>query len=349
MKSIRFVQNGKGQLEPVALRSTVGLSLLNANGDVNSSGLGFQVAIDTLTYIKKQITEQKFYEVPVADYIPMVVGEGAFSQNLLTNLTFSNSDNFESGNINMGEGGSRLAEVDASVATKTIKVINWAKSIGYTIFDIEQALMSNNWDRIESLHRARATNWQLGLQEIAFLGSRVDTAVPGLFTNSNVTVDTTTITKLINSMTATELDTFVRALIATYRAATNYSAMPDTFVIPEDDWLGLPALTPGTVGTYPYPRITYLEEAFKRVAGQGFRVLPSAYGIPANNASRSGLNKHLYALYRKDPTSIRMDVPVDYTTTQPNTLNNFSFQDVGYGQYTGVQVLRNLEMIYFQF
>lgn len=336
-------------MEPNALRSTQGLSLLNANGDVSSTGLGFQIAIDTLTYIKKQVTEQKFYQVAIADYLPVAVGDGAFAQNLLTNLQFDNSDNFETGNIRSGESGSRLASADASVASKTIKVVNWAKSIGYTLFDIEQALMANNWDLIMAKETSRKKNWDLGLQEIAFIGSKSDTAVTGLFNNANVTIDTTTITKLINSMSATEFATFVAALIAGYRSAVNYSAFPDTFVIPEDDFLGLTTLTPGTVGTFPYPKIKYLLDAFQALCGKNFQIIPSAYGIPANNSSRTGLNKHCYALYRKDPTSIRMDIPVNYTTTQPNSLNNFSFQNVGYGQYTGVGVYRNLEVIYYQF
>ncbi len=299
MKSIqyvgtgRFVENSRpephqivrdGQvMEPVALKLAAGHDLMNANGDVNSDAMGYQIAIDTMTYIKKQTTEQMFYEVPIADYVPVAVGEGAFSANILTNLEFSNADDFETGNIRSGESGARLASADASVASKMQKVVTWAKQIGYTIVDIQQALMANNWDAIAAKERARKRNWDLGIQEIAFLGSKVDTAVTGLFNNPNVTIDTTTITKLINSMSAAELDAFVRALIAEYRAAVNYTCYPDRFVIPEDDFLGLPALTPGTVGTYPYPRITYLEEAFRRVCGQNFRLIPSAYAIPANS------------------------------------------------------------------
>ncbi len=50
-----------------------------------------------------------------------------------------------------------------------------------------------------------------------------------------------------------------------------------------------------------------------------------------------------------NPESMKMELPVNYQTTQPNSLNNFSFQNVGYGQYTGLGVFRNLELIYFQF
>ena len=334
--------------EPQQVRSLVNCDLINANGDVNDTALGFQIAIDTMTYIKKQVTEQMFYEVAPADYIPMAVGEGAFSASILTNLEFSNADDFEKGNIRTGESNARLAGADASVASKTQKVITWAKAIGYTLVEIQQALQANNWDAIAAKERARKRNWDLGIQAIAFLGSKTDTAVTGLFNNANVTIDTTTITELLSGMDATEFSTFVAALIAGYRSAVNYTCYPDMFVIPEDDFLGLTTLTPGTVGTYPYPKIKYLEDAFRAVCGAKFRIVPSAYAIPANNTAY-GINKHCYALYRKNAESMRMEIPVDYTTTQPNTLNNFQFQNAAYGQYTGLGIFRNLETIYYRF
>lgn len=350
MKSIQYVQNARGEAEANAIRSTQGLSLLNANGDVNSTGMGFQIAIDTLTYIKKQVTTQKFYSVPIADFIPVAVGDGAFASTLLTNLEFSNADDFETGNIRSGESGSRLAAADASVASKSVKVVNWAKQIGYTIFDIEQALMANNWDAIMAKERARKKNWDLGLQEIAFIGSKSDTAVTGLLNNANVTINTTFITAALNGLNAADFSTFVAGLISLYFTATNSTQMPTHFVLPYTDYLGLVNLTPGTVGTFPLSKLKYLEEAFKAATrNPSFEIIPLAYCDAAQNSSRTGLNKQCYVLLNKDPESIRMDIPVDYTTTQPNTINNFSFQNVGYGQYTGVGVYRNLEVLYFQF
>jgi hypothetical protein len=218
----------------------------------------------------------------------------------------------------------------------------------YTIFDVEQALLANNWDIIERKHVARKKNWDLGIQKIAFLGSTTDTRLPGLLTNTNINTNTSLITAYINSLSATNLQTFVTTLINTYFANTNSTAMPNRFVIPYADWTGLPALTPGTVGTYPVPLIEYLEKAFKAAVSpyeKDFKIIPLAYCDAANNSA--GL--HYYMLYRDDPETIRMDIPVPYTTTQPNSLNNFSFADVGYGQYTGCNVYRNLEVMRFQF
>lgn len=333
-------------------RSLQGLTIRNATGDINETSLGYQIAIDTLTFIKKQITEQKFYEVAPADYIPIAVGDGAFSQNILTNLTVSTSRDFEAGIINQGVSNDRLESADAAIASKTVAVLNWAKAVGYSVFEIEQALQANNWDMIESKHRARKKNWDLGIQKLAFLGILSDqTNFPGLLTQSSglVNSDLVTITQSIASMTATEFSTFVSLVIASYQNNCAYTALPTHFVIPQSDWLGLAA---PVSSDYPFnSKLEYLKKAFMEIVPGGIKILPSIYGMPSYNNSvvNSGTGLNRYAMYRYDAESIRMDIPVDYTVTQPNTLNNFQFQDAGYGQATGVGVYRGLELEYFDF
>jgi hypothetical protein len=282
------------------------------------------------------------------------VGDGAFSANILTNLTFSVADDFESGNVGTATGGSRIAEVDTTIASKSIPVINWVKGVSYSIFDINQALVANNWDVIMSKEKSRMLNWKLGLQKVAFLGSLSNsTNVAGLFNNGSVNINTSFITAPISTLaagtSAGQFSYFVANLIALYAANTADSEIkPNRFVIPLSDWLGLATPVPGT--TTLTPMIDYLLLAFRKLCGEDFEILPSAYGDGANNKLYLGGNgKQVYALYRDDPESIRMDIPVNYTPTQPNSLNNFQFQNAAYGQYTGVGFYRNLETILFQY
>jgi len=333
-------------------RSLSGLTVRNATGDIDQTTLGYQIAIDTLTFIKKQITEQKFYEVAPADYIPISVGDGAFSQNILTNLTVSTARDFESGIIQQGSGNDRLESADSAIASKTVAVLNWAKAVGYSVFEIEQALQSNNWDIIESKHRSRKKNWDLGIQKMAFLGVLSDqTNFPGLLSQSgsNVNSDLTTITASISSMTPTQFANFVSLVVASYQSNCAYTAMPTHFIIPQNDWLGL--ATPVSP-TYPFnSKLEYLKKAFAEIVPGGIKILPSIYSMPTYNSSvvNAGTGLNRYCMYRYDPETLRMDIPVDYTVTQPNTLNNFQFQDAGYGQATGVGVYRGLEVLYFDF
>lgn len=322
----------------------------NAAGDTAETATGYQIVTDTLTYIKKQVSEQKNYTVAPADFIPVAVGDGSFAANILTNRTYQVGDDFETGMIRTGVNSARLAGVDVAVDSKTMAVVNWAKAVDYTIFDIEQALVANNWDPIEQKHRARKKNWDLGIQKIAFLGSVNDTRIPGFFNNSVININTARITKFISTMSPSEFATFVQGIVNDYFVNTASTALPTHFTMPYGDWLGMQVLTPGTAGTFPVPLMEYLDRAFKAVCGPNFKIQPNAYCDAANNNTGGfAINKAIYMLHRYDPESVRMDIPVDYTTTQPNSVNNFSFEDVAYGQFTGVGFYRALEALMFRF
>lgn len=324
----------------------------NAVGDTADVATGYQVAIDTLTFRVQKIVEQKFYTAAPADFIPVRVGQGAFSASLLTPRTYAVSDEFEAGNIRTGAADARRSMSDVAMDTVTQPVMNWLKGVEYTIFDVETALRANNWDVIVAKHKARKKNWDLGIQEIAFLGSKVDANFPGLLTVSAINTNTSLITKKISTMNAAELQTFVAGLVAAYFSNTNSTALPNRFVIPYQDYLGLTQLTTGTVGTYPVPLIEYLEKAFKMAVSpmeKDFKIMPLAYCDAAVNNAARGINKNIYMLYRDDEDSLRMDIPVDFTVTQPNSPDNFTFHDAAYGQYTGIALFRNLEVLKFQF
>lgn len=336
------ILNSKG--EPIVLNereariAQINQRLINA--------LGYEVNITTLTTIMKKVSEQKFFQIAPADYIPVRVGEGAWSSNLVTYRSFNLADDFSTGVINTGGNNSRLASADAGVDSVPVKVLNWAKSIGWSIFDLELAAKSGNWDLVTEKERARKKNWDLGVQKIAFLGLSGDSNCLGLFNQAGVTIDTTTLTTSITSLSAVpaNLSAFIAAVLNVYRANCNRTAWPTHFIIPESDYLGL--ATPSSP-TYPIKSILELmQQTFAIMTGnKDFKILPCAYGDKAY----SGASVQQYALLNYAEESIRMDLPVDYTNTLANSLDNFMFQNVGYGQFTGVMAYRPLELYYFQY
>ena len=312
------------------------------------NALGYEVNITTLTTIVKKISEQKFFEVAPADYLPIKVGEGTWSSNLTTYRSFQIADEFETGIINTGGNNGRLASANSGVDALNIKVNNWAKSVGWSIFDLELAAKSGNWDLVSSLEETRKTNWDLGVQRVAFLGARGQNgsggSCLGMLNQAGITFNTTLITQALNSMTYTQLATFQQGIIAAYRVNCNYTAFPTHFVIPESDYNGLVAQSSPQ---FPMKSILQLlEEGFQVITrNPKFKILPLAYCDKAN----SGLATQMYALYKYDEKSIRMDIPLDYTNTLANSLDNFSFQNAGYGQFTGVLAYRPLELLYLGF
>lgn len=319
----------------------------------HANSLGYEISITTLTQIMKKITEQKFFEVAPADYLPVRVGEGMWSTNLTTYRSFDIADQFETGIINTGGQNSRLASADAGVDSLNIKVYPWAKSIGWSIFDLEFAARSGNWDVVSAKEKARKRNWDLGVQRVAFLGARGNNgsggACLGLLNQAGITVNTTVITKKISTMTTTELKTFTAAVIDAYRENCARSAWPTHFIIPESDYNGL-----ASQASADFPiksTLQLLEEMFQVITKKkDFRILPLAYADSAYHTDVTSIvGKQVYTLLNYDEESLRMDVPLDYTNTLANSIDNFSFQNVGYGQFTGVLAYRPLEMLYFQY
>lgn len=341
--------NAKG--EPIVLNSKEQAHANYLQRKCNAmfaNALGYEIPITTLTTILKKIAEQKFFEVAPADYLPVRVGEGAWSSQLTSFRSFDQGDAFESGILNTGGQNARLATADSAIDSVSVKVYNWGKTIGWTIFDLEHAAKAGNWDIVSAKEKSRKRNWDLGVQRVCFLGTKGSTGsqAPGLLglQSAGAAVNVARITKAIKSMSATELSTFAGGVIEDYRDNCNRTAWPTHFVIPESDYNGL-----ATQSSPDFPiksKLALLEETFQTITrNKQFKILPLAY---ADNAY-SGLGYQIYTLLNYDEESIRVDIPVDYTNTLANSIDNFSFQNVGYGQFTGVQLLRPLELMYFKY
>lgn len=307
---------------------------------VNS--LGFEVDITTLTTIIKRVTEQKFFQIAPADYLPVRVGEGAWSSNLVTYRSFNLADDFSTGVLNLGGNSTKLASADAGVDAITVKVVNWAKEIGWSLFELQQAAKAGNWDLVTSKEKSRKRNWDLGLQRVAFLGLDGSSDCQGLLNMSGITTDAgTIIVEDLKAMSTSELSTFSQVVVEKYRDTCARTAYPTHFIIPEGDYNGL-----ASQASADFPIKTKLEllsDMFKVITMQkDFKILPLAYA----DVAYSGLAKARYTLLNYDEESLRMDIPVDYTNTLANSINNFSFQNVGYGQFTGVKAYRPLEVLY---
>lgn len=320
-----------------------------------SNQLGYEVPITTLTTIVKQISEQKFYEIAPADYVPIRVGEGTWSSNLTTYRSYDLGDVFESGILNSGSSNTRLSNADAAIDALNIRVFNWAVQNGWSIFELEQAAKSGNWDLVTAKEETRKRRWDLGIQRIAFLGARglngSTGACLGLLNQPGVATNTSLISKAINSFSPTDMSTFQQAVIQDYRANNNYTAFPTHFIIPESDYNGLIAQA---APSFPMKSLLQiLEEGFQTICrNKNFKVLPATYcsvSIAGSGILPSAFATQMYVLLNYDEKSIRMDIPLDYTNTLANSIDNFMFQNVGFAQFTGVLAYRPAEMYYMGF
>lgn len=311
--------------------------------EIKTNSLGYQQLVTTLTAVSQKISQQKFYEVPFADYVPVTVGQGSFMRQIIHWRTFVKGEGFKSGLISNASNKSRIDQVDAAYDEVSQNILNWAKRTEYNIFELEEAMRANSlFSLIEARELARKKEWDLGLQEVAFKGIDAET---GLCNASAVTADTSTLTGWIKDLSADNFNTFVGKVYGLYRANNNYTAKPAVFVIPEFDYNGLINYPSAT-----YPLKTKLElllEAFKTISGNpSFKILPLAYANKGTGMVSATYN--IYTLLNYDPTSVVMNVPMDYTMTTAGTVDGFTWTNVGYGQFTGVLAIRPKEMYYFK-
>jgi hypothetical protein len=323
--------------------------LYNANGAVDPSSAGYKIIIDTLTIIRSKVVEQKFYEVAPADYVPVDVGEAAFADQIVQNLTFTTDGGFYQGDINNANGQGVISNVDVALSPLTMPTQFWAKTVNWTILELKQAALLNRWDIVESKLKALKKVWDLGIQEVAFMGHPIVSTMKGLINDSEVTNNLTTITKAISSMSASEFSTFIKTILADYFSNSNSTAMPDTFIMPTADYLGL-----GVPVSSTYPNISmleYLTNTFRKMTrNESFEVLPLAYCESTNPANVArGISANRYVLYKKDPEVLSMSIPVDLTMLPAKTSNELQWSQSAYGQYSGVLINRKPEVLYFSY
>jgi len=314
----------------------------------NAAPSGYEAQISTLTQIKTKIIDQKFYDktqLNPADFVPIKVGEGAYTEDSLYYKNFSISSSFGSGIIGQGTG-TRKGKSEAVYDKVRLENFFWAKELEYSLIQVNQASqnMGSAINLIAQKEKAQKTNWDLGIQKTAFLGQDDIAEIDGVLTldNQGVNINTTDLTKPISAMTSSEINTFVGVLIKIYRANCSNTAWPDTFLIPEADHLGLASFV-SDVQTQR-SKLDFLEQAFKQqTQNPNFKIGRAVYC----NKDRNALGVNRYALYNNQSDTLEMNIPIDYTSTSFATGNGFDFASVAYGQFSGVIALRPAEILYF--
>lgn len=323
------------------LKTQKGLSWLkNASGDINQNSEGYKVAMDSLTYLRKETIPQLFYEIDLEKMVPIAMGEGAFSDQTLAYGQISHGGSFESGIVNTGAANVRLQTINTSIVAFTIAHASWMKGYDYTVFDIEKALFAGNWDLIAALMKALKLDWDLGIQKVAMLGGQgiSSTLFPGLLTNSTVNVNLDTLlTADLSKMTPDQLDTFAATVMEAYRVNCNRTIYPTTWLMPEDEFNGLDRFT--SVAFAQISRSEYLKKIF---AAKNVEIIPCKYGM----AAESGLAVNRHVLYNKSEDNLLMEIPVPFNFFAPGTANNITWEQGAIGSFSGVAVFRPTSMLY---
>ncbi len=313
------------------------------NASAGNADFASNIDITTLTKIKQDVVAQKFFKVEPSLFMPVTIGFNAWGDETVKFSSFQTGEDFEDGDVDLARN-SRLSQADVAIAPQSKVLKKWAKQMDYNLFELNTARITNNWNLITARETSLKTGWDLGIQRIAFLGHSTDTRVKGLYNQSGLTINNTLIPAGgISGASDSEFDAIKQTLISLFYTNTNSTEMPDTFVLPTDDFLKLA----GASATSAFPlknRLELLREALVAASGnENFKIGRLPYGQTAF----SGLAKDRYILYRNALDVLELDIPIPYTSLTAQSANNFQFDNVSYGQYSGILVTRPLEVMYF--
>lgn len=338
----KFINTKGEEIESASMLNEREVALAEKLTNAISEQYGYLVPMTTLTAVLRDVAQQKFYQIPVADYLPVRVGtEAAWAEDLLMFRSFQVGGDFEKGYVETANEG-RLASTDAQLDAIRVKARVWAKELNWSIADVAKAARSGVWDLVTQKEKSRRTNWDLGIQKTAFLGSR-DGTMEGLATLSDVTVNTTLVPTSINLMSDAQFQAFAQGIVAAYLANNNYTAMPNRLYLPQTDYV---ALATATSVQFPIKsKIEYLRDTLRAATNQqDFEIKPLAYLQVAQSDGK--LTADRYILMRYDEDVARFEIPVDYTVTVPNSIDGWTIRNVGYGQHSGVLDARPQEILY---
>lgn len=314
----------------------------NALMFANPSNYGLEQVITTLTQIVAGVQRQKFYTVQgsLTDYVPIEMGTGAYGKYLYQFAVAQVGDTFESGIIQPGNGINKDANIDITVEGTQIKNNFWRMKYEATKEILEMARANAvEFSYVEEQEVARKRTVDLGIQKVVFLGTD-DGLNHGLLNQPGVTVNTTLLPAAIQNMTAEQLTNFAKTAVATYFANTNNTVFPNTWLMPTASYLslGVPVNPQFPIGTIK----EFLERAFTAAgAPADFKILHSVYN---NTAGANGTGRHV--LYNRDPYSMTMYIPKQYTPYPFYPVNSLDMVSDAEMQFTGVWLKRPKEVLY---
>jgi hypothetical protein len=308
--------------------------------------IGYKQVLDTLTGLDSKITKQSYYNVDLPQYIDFETGKDPFKESIAKNRVYHIGDTSDW--FSRDSGGENLEikkndiEQDMILDFRHLGI----KAVSYEYLDLEKLAVSQNYDAIEQKLSSRKESADLLLQEILFNGNKINKKIKGLLNLDGITVDATTITEPISEMDTDTVRTIASKLVAIFRANCGKSAVPNTFVIPESDYILLNA---SNDATYQHKtRLQYLIECFEgATAGLGkkepFKILPTAY----SDTDVSPENKGKYELYHRDPDTLVYDIPIAYTTRVFQSEVDLNWRSVAYLQVGGIRLFKSKEFIQF--
>lgn len=343
------------QVESFKLNETEAMGLSQWKGEAarlfgtefRVNDLGYDQIITTLSAVETRVARQKNIEFGIEEAIDIVEGVGAWRDQGVYFASFANGgDTLGSWRLDQAQMGATKSQSTASVAKETYPFMFLGKMIAYTRVELEQAAASGIWNAIEEKAWARRREFDLRFAELVYKGTE-EGDFNGLLTLPGVqTYADNVITSRLSDMSDANFQAAIKTIFANSYSTSEYTAKPNRFLIPELDRIGL-ASTYSSYGAgfaQGITRLQRLEEAFRNYTGDAnAKVIGTNF---ANGALNGGVET--YAMYRKDPFELKIEMPVPYGIYPGASVDGFNFQDTALAQVSGVIAKYKKQFVYFK-
>lgn len=315
---------------------------VNALFDAPTAGV--KQTVDTLTDIVAGVVEAKYYELAgqkPSDFINIDVGRGAYAGQIFQFASAYVGATFDECIINPASTGvHNNATADIVVDGMSIKNNFYRQKYSISQEELKMAAINKvAFDVVEQKEKARAKNWQLGIQNVLFNGLK-DGSAKGLLNQTGVTVNTSLLPVKIEQMTVAQLKELAGKVISTYFNNANGTYMPNRWLMPTNTFMALGVPYGDTFGMPTIREV--LENALKAAgAPADFRIVHALY---ANDAATGGRGRH--ALYNTDVDNIVMYIPKQYTPHPLYAQGSLDMISDAEGQFTGVQLKKPSTFMY---
>ena len=321
------------------------LGLIKCN---DGESVGYEQAITTLTAIETRVAREKNMQNNVEECIDIVQGPGAWKEVMqYFEGHYNSSASLDSWTVEHAQHNAPVDLSTASLTTKIVPYIYARKAISYTKAELEQAEASGIWNVIEEKAVARKRDFDQMFAKFAMLGSE-DGRHDGLLNIKGVTADIdTTINKPLSQMTDAEFNAVLGNIFVGAYIQSQYTEMPNRFIMPAVEKMRL-ANKWSDVGSgfsTGMNRLARIEDAFKKAVGD-----ETAKVVGVNYAD-SSLNKtgyDTYALYRKDPFELKIEMPIPYGIYEGTSVDGWHFMNTAMAQFSGVIAKYKQQIKYFK-
>lgn len=336
----KYLLNGK-EMDRKELFNEAELAIIDRNQKlVNDANAGYaDIDITLLTLLEREVSRQKLYEVDPEEFIPIDHQQGGWNDYITVLRSYYNIE----GDIATWERGvdadnARRGQVGATLGSVALPLHTYAKMISWSLFELRQAMETRVWNVVTEKERARKKDHDISVQSVLLMGNEKHA---GLLNQPDVATSTTALTTPISKMTSTQFKTFLSTVFANFYAATGYTAMPDTLILPMSDFMAL-----GTAVDESYPvfttMYTRLLDVFRQATGNPNATIKGlVYCEPEFNNGN-----YKYVLYRKDFETLRVYNPYEYNVVQGATVDGINYQNTAFSRFSDVFVNRPKEMLY---